>query len=247
VSFLGTLRAELAKLRRTLALGMVFAAPLVVVLLQWFIVYDRMRPGSPSDPWRAYSSSIVALWCIFMLPLLVTLETALLAGVEHGPKMWKHLYALPVRRVTVYAAKLVIASGVIAAASVVLDAGAWGGALLLRLVRPDLAIPAILPMGTLVTKTALAWVAVQVIVSIQLWIAVRFPSVTVALGSGIAGTFVTLFAASGRLGKYWPWAGAANTIGLQGERLPVALIIGVAGGLLFGILGAWETTRRDVE
>jgi hypothetical protein len=247
MSFLRALRAETAKLRRTLALGMVFVAPLLVVLLQFLIFFDRARPGQVAHPWETFASSVTALWCIFMLPLLVTLETALLAGLEHGPKMWKHLYALPVPRPAVYLAKLTLTTVLIAGATLVLCGGAWAGASLLRVMKPALGMPAVLPLGPTFTRTALACVAAQVIVSLQLWVAVRWPAVTVALGTGIAGTFVTLFAASGKLGRFWPWAGPANVIALQGERRPLALAIGVIGGLVFAVLGAWETTRRDVE
>ena len=43
-----------------------------------------------------------------MLPMAVTALTVLVAQVEHGPKFWNHLLALPVRRASIFVAKVVV-------------------------------------------------------------------------------------------------------------------------------------------
>ena len=88
---------------------MIFVAPLLVALLQFFIGLNQRRIPAGFKLWDAVFQNSLSVWAIFMLPLLITLETALLAGVEHTEKQWKHLLALPVPRYTVYLAKLLTA------------------------------------------------------------------------------------------------------------------------------------------
>jgi hypothetical protein len=56
---------------------------------------------------------VLFLWCLLGLPHLVALETALLAGSEHRENTWKHLFALPIPRWTICAAKLLVGSGLV--------------------------------------------------------------------------------------------------------------------------------------
>src|SRR5690349_16013582 len=108
-SLLRALHAELLKLKRTLAVRMIFVAPLLVALLQFFIALNQRRVPANFKLWEAVFRNGLTVWAIFMLPLLITLETALLTGIEHSEKQWKHLLALPVPRYTIYAAKLLVA------------------------------------------------------------------------------------------------------------------------------------------
>ena len=65
-----------------------------------------------------------------------------------------------------------------------------------------------------------------------------------ALGTGIAGTFFALFAASVRLGKFYPWLLPVNIF--IDERFTVALLPGAVGGVIAAVIGCIEFTRRDV-
>jgi hypothetical protein len=64
------------------------------------------------------------------------------------------------------------------------------------------------------------------------------------LGTGIAGTFFALFAASAAVGKYYPWLLPMN-IFIEG-RLTSAIVLGVAGGIVAVLIGCFEFVRRDV-
>ena len=96
------LHAESLKLRGTLALWMCLIAPATVVALYVlqvsFSEFGMRTGGDPAKAWFAFSQSILVLWLLLMLPLFITLQSALLAGLEHGERQWKHLLALPVPR-----------------------------------------------------------------------------------------------------------------------------------------------------
>src|SRR5690349_25160712 len=102
---------EVSKLKRTLALWMAIRAPMVIVNL-YFIV-GIAGPGplvrQGTDTWVLLTRNTVQLWTVLMLPLFITLETSLLAGLEHSERNWKFLLSLPIPKWTLYAAKLIVA------------------------------------------------------------------------------------------------------------------------------------------
>jgi len=241
------LGAELLKLRRTLALWMLVIAPAVVVALQFFgALRFRGTTPPPGDGWLMLARSVTNLWAAFMLPLFVALETALLAGVEHGAHTWKHLFALPVPRWAILAAKLLVAVAcvVLAGAALIVEVAAAGHTL--RILKPAFGLGPAVPWAQLLRQVGLVSAGALLMTVIHTWLAVRWPSYTAALATGVVGTFVTLFAISGTLGKYWPWAQSINTIGGNGDRLPLALAIGAGGALVAIVLAGWDLLRRDV-
>src|SRR5215210_2586003 len=114
MSLLRALYAELLKLKRTLAIRMVFVAPLLVVTLNFFILWQRRKVGPDFKMWDQLSQGSLGVWAVFMMPLLITLETALLNGIDHGEKNWKHIFALPLPRHAVYVGKLIVTQIMIA-------------------------------------------------------------------------------------------------------------------------------------
>ena len=96
------LSAEMLKLRGTLALWMCLVAPATVAVLYMlqmtFMDWDKRPPMTGQEAWTMYAQAVLALWSILMLPLFLTLEAALLAGLEHGNQQWLHLLALPLPR-----------------------------------------------------------------------------------------------------------------------------------------------------
>ena len=55
---------------------------------------------------------------------------------------------------------------------------------------------------------------------------------------------VALFAASARLGKFYPWLLPVNIF--TKERFAAAILLGVAGGIIVAVAGCLEFIRRDV-
>src|SRR5919202_5118550 len=107
IGLLRATRIEVFKLRRTLALWAAILVPLAVILMTTAMNLSRAT-GSQFDPdqpnsWDSLMLDLVLfLWCLVALPLFVALETALLAGLEHRENTWKHLFALPIQRWTMY-------------------------------------------------------------------------------------------------------------------------------------------------
>src|SRR5574340_188865 len=109
------LSAELLKLKRTLALWLAFALPAVIVFLFFLNYFQRgeFLIREDADSWKWLAQNVLILWSMLFLPLFTALETALLSGLEHSEKNWKHLFALPIPRWTIYTAKLLAGLGLL--------------------------------------------------------------------------------------------------------------------------------------
>ena len=244
MSLFRALHAELLKLKRTLAFRVIFVLPFLVAILQFFVILRTKKFPADFDLWHSHPSNSFQIWAIFMMPLLITLETALLNGIEHSDKQWKHLFALPVSRRSIYLSKFIVALGLILVSTLVL-------ALLTVLVgvvamnfRPELANTGPVPFFAIAKQATFVWLAGWLITAIHTWISVRWSGFAIALGAGIGGTFFALFAASASLGKYYPWLLPMNLF-LEG-RFTTALVLGIGGGVVAALLGCMEFVRRDV-
>jgi hypothetical protein len=244
MSTLRVLHAELLKLKRTLAFRMVFVMPLLVALLQFFALWRSRKFGADFKLWETLPTNMLGIWAVFMMPLLITLETALLNGIEHGDRQWKHLLALPVPRHTVYLAKFIVAQALNAASTLFLCVLTVLAGLAIMQLRPELAGSGPVPYARLARHAALVWLAAWLIVAIHTWVSIRWSGFAVALGTGICGTFFALFAASASVGKYYPWLLPMNVF--SDERFAAALWLGAVGGTVALLLGCLDFVRRDV-
>jgi len=241
---LRALSAESLKLKRTLALWMVAAAPAVVILLTIFVALNAAKNGSRVDIMRAMNQGPIGIWSVFMLPLFTVLETALLSAIDHNSKSWKHIYALPVPRWTIYTAKLLTGLGLITASTIVFWLGLVSTGLVLRFLWPESYFINANIWPGLLEPLMTIWLAALLIIALHSWISIRWSSFALTTGIGIAGVFFALFAASARVAKYYPWLLPFNS--RSPERETLALILGITGGIVVSILGCWEVTRRDV-
>jgi ABC-2 type transport system permease protein len=245
---LAALSVEIAKLNRSLAALLAVAAPGLIGLLAFFI---QLRAENPT-PWSNLVNNVMMIWAFFMLPMSVTALTALLANMEHGPKSWDHLRALPVPRWRIYAAKAICTAGVVAVMSLaVLFAGLMSG-WLVGILRPGMTPTGPLDLGFALRTLAMMWGAALLMIVIQLWVALRFSSFVPGLVLGIAGTFFAVVATGAKEGVFMPWQMPVNIMqALTGPaaawRQPTALALGSIGGLVAFVLMMIHLSRREVR
>ena len=244
MSLFRALHAELLKLKRTLAFRVIFVLPFLVALLQFFVIWRTKKFPADFDLWHSHPSNSFQIWAIFMMPLLITLETALLNGIEHADKQWKHLFALPVSRRSIYLSKFIVALGLILVSTLVLALLTVLVGVAATYLKPELASAGPVPLLAIGKHATFVWLAGWLITAIHTWISMRWAGFAIALGAGIGGTFFALFAASASLGKYYPWLLPMNLF-LEG-RFTTALVLGIAGGIAIALLGCFEFVRRDV-
>jgi lantibiotic transport system permease protein len=244
MSLLRALHAELLKLKRTLAFRVIFVLPLLVAILQFFIIWRTKKFPAGFDLWHNVGTNSLQIWAVFMMPLLIALETALLNGIEHSDRQWKHIFALPIPRHAVYVSKVVVAQGLIFISTLILSLLTIVVGIVATQLRPELANAGPIPFGWFAKYTLFVWAAAWLIIAIHTWISTRWSGFPIPLGAGIGGTFFALFAASASVGKYYPWLLPMNLF-IDG-RFKAALVLGITGGVIATLAGCFEFVRRDV-
>ena len=239
---LAVLSVEVRKLNRSLALLLAVAAPCLVAVFTFF----NMLRGRAPMPWEMWLQSFSAIWAFFMLPMSVTALTALVAHMEHGPRAWDHLRALPVARWKLYAAKAVCVVAVVAAMSALNLMLTYGAALAAGAVKPAVAASGPMDFAAQATLMARIVAAALLLIAIQLWTALRFASFVPALAVGIGGTFFSVVATAAKQGVFFPWQMPVNMLATEAWRVNTALALGGGLGAVVLILAVAHLARREV-
>ena len=247
------LSAEALKLKGTLALWMCLVAPAVVAALYVLQIAATKLPAGaagavrdPAQSWQMYCQSVMALWTFLMLPLFVTLEAALLAGLEHADRQWKHLLALPMPRSAHYLAKLAALAGLVALSFLALLALLPLGGMALMALKPAFGIGGPPPWEYILRGLGACYLASLFMLSLQCWIAVRWSSFTVAVSVGMSATVMGfLIGQSERYGHWYPWTMPLQVLAGKGQWVEFVMVAGVAGGLAVALLGLLDFQRRE--
>ena len=246
-----TLQAEWIKMRRTLSLALTLIIPLALVVLQFAISLQQGINSIPADvdSWILISQSNIVLWSLLMLPLFVTLETALLGNMEYRSQTWKKLYTLPVPRWMVIFAKQIVALVLIGLSFVALTALIVLMGLALNAIDPGYGLGGPPPWLILLKYSGLVFLASWLMVAINLWVALNWSSFVVSTSFGIVATISGLMIInSEKFGKFYPWA----LPGLVGNQLSESVIlwpqvlVGLIGGVLFFIISNWQLSRKQI-
>lgn len=249
---LRTFSTETLKMKRTLGFWLALLAPLLVAGLEFLdmasVGEDMMRFAN-GQPWQWHMKFTLTLWGLFVLPLFVTLETALLAGWEHGNGTWKLLYAQPVPRGMVTAAKQFSGLVLLGISHLFLGVAVIGTGLLLRQINPALGLDAPVPWLEMIGYCLLIYLIAWLIIAVHSFVSLRWNSFVVAMAVGIVATMSgVFFIRSEEYAPFYPWA----MQGLVANKLledgwPIGqLLWGIGGGLLVFLLSNWYLSKRDV-
>jgi len=244
------LDAERLKLRRTLALRMTVVTPAVVValcVLQLGLANAGSNQADPKLAWRAFAGASFAVWAFLMLPLFVTLEAALLAGIEHADRQWKHLLALPLPRSAHYLAKWVALVALLVGASLafvlLIALGGW----VLMHTDAKSGLAGWPPWWWLVRRCLGMVAAALLMTTIQLWISLRWSSFTVAVAAGMAATVAGFMIGQSRWGHLYPWSMPVQLFTRTGAHANFAMAASAAAAALVLALALWHLTRRELD
>jgi hypothetical protein len=221
----------------------------MIEVLDFILYFQRGYVRSDvENAWLWLGQSTLSYWSLLMLPLFVALETALLAHAEHSNQQWKHLFALPVPRGAIYAAKQIVGMAIAGFSTCSLLAFTVVNGLLLRAVRPGIGLDAPIPWGRLAASAGLVCLGSWLLISLHTWVAARWSSFVVAMGVGIGMTVAGMVVVNWKWGRFYPWAmpGMMANQYMNGITPVAELLFGSLGGLIVAIVGCWEFTRRDV-
>ncbi|MEO6364940.1 MAG: ABC transporter permease [Luteimonas sp.] len=249
---LRAMSAELLKLKGTLALWMCLIAPLTVTALHvlQLLVIDLGKRVVPAahDAWQFFAVGQLTMWAFLMLPLFITLQAALLAGLEHGNRQWKYLLALPVPRHAHYLSKLFALTSMLLLATILLAVLIPAGGLLLSILKPQTGIAGSIPWRFIIENLAAISVAALLITALHTWIAIRWRSFTVSVAVGMVATVAGfLLAQSERFGHWYPWSMPVQVIAGDGQWSGFVVQAGMIGGVAVTLLALWDFQRREFD
>ena len=217
--------AELLKLRRSLVLLLCLTVPFCVAVI-CVLIGLKTKGAVPLD---RYWQTGAAFWAFAMLPMSVTALSVLMAQMEHGPRTWDHVLAIPGARRRIFLAKTLVMLALVAAMTLLTGAMLVGGGQLLTALKP---IATELDQSALAATLGKMFLASGLMCVIQLWTALAFRSFVPPLLLGIMGTFVSVAAAAAREGAYFPWLMPLHILSTDPAMQRVALEIGASGGLI---------------
>jgi hypothetical protein len=219
----------------------------VLCVLQLGVAEVSIGNPDPERAWKAFAGASFALWAFLMMPLFITLESALLAGLEHGDRQWKHLLALPLPRSVHYAAKWVALLALVVVAAVAFVVLVALGGWTLSWVRPAVGIAGWPPLSWLLRGSLKLVVAGLLMAAIQLWVALRFRSFTVAVAFGMAATVAGFMIGQSRFGHLYPWTLPIQLFAGGGVHARFAMVASAVGAALVLVLSWWELSRCELE
>lgn len=238
---------EFKKIKRTIILWAVLAAPLLVGGVQFLILLNRDEiVTNIEDPWLFLDHAMSNVWALMIYPLLIALITSLLSSYEHDNQKWKILFSLPVNRHNIYIAKFITANILLLSANLILSGLYLANGYLMIILKPEFGFANITIADQYIWKCLKFYLASMLIISFHHWLAVRFKSFAVVMGVGVAGTFMGMVQATVLIQKYFPWKYPINVQVTNPGFQETALILGIAGGIILLILGSIHITRRDV-
>jgi hypothetical protein len=245
------LNAETQKLKRTLALWLTLLTPGALVFLE--VAAATQWQGSLLEPginrWQYLFKHMLNIWTILILPLFITLETALLRQLEHSNNTWKLIFTQPVPRWAILAAKQIWGLGLVALGMLALMGLAVSGGFLLDVLKPELAVEPPIPWGEMFAQSGIVFLAGGVILAIQTWIALRSRSFVVASSIGIGMTIAGLVLQGLEWTEYFPWSMPATALNTyyEGTTVSAYLMIGIAGWLVLSLVSNWHVGRLEVR
>ena len=230
--------AEILKLRRSLVAFLCLAAPVCVTVM---CVLIGLR-GKAAAPLANYWMTGAAFWAFAMLPLSVTALSVLMAQMEHGPRTWDHLLAMPGARNRLFLAKALTMFALVAIMTVLVGAMLVLGGYVLDLAKP---VTGMIDLHLLATTLGRMLLASGLMCVLQLWTALRFRSFVPPLLLGIIGTFFSVVAAAAREGAYFPWLMPLHMLSTDQAMQTVALQIGGLGGVAGLAAMLFHLSRRE--
>ncbi|MFN8419670.1 MAG: ABC transporter permease [Anaerolineae bacterium] len=250
---LRAVRSEIVKLHNSAVPVTVTVLPGVITCIV-AILATGARPFKPADAWIDLTGQMIIFWST-MLPFMASIVTAMLAGTEHNGNMWKHLFALPINRTAVYAAKQIMALALFGLSIIVTFIAIIATGLFLRSAKPNWGFEASIPVAEIAVALLLSWLASWLLIALHQWAGVHFRGFGAAIAFGLVAFLINVVvsARTDLWKQILPWALPYNfvTSSLTQSSIDWAVasrsaLIGVIGCLVTTLLMSWLESRRDV-
>lgn len=209
INILRLLKVELIKIKRTLLYYLCLGAPVLISILMFFIFYfsgEDIANQSDGDMWLFFARLTQTYWGLFFLPLFVTLQSALLAGIEHKNKMWKLLYAQPVRKLDTLIAKYFTEFIVIGTSQFLTIPLTLLSGLILQKLNPNFGFTPDIPLGTIVLLNLVVFELSFLILTLHTWASLKWENFVTSISAGCVATVSGVIVMNSDIASFYPWA-----------------------------------------
>jgi ABC-2 type transport system permease protein len=244
------LSTEITKLKHTstLWLSLIFPAfVLLVALINLLGDYAHWTPRPPRplmDEWNAALRPLWMIWTAAVLPLLIAMEAAGLASPEHAGRHWKQLYALPIPRWSIFAAKTVVCGLLVGVSFVIFAVGVFGLALL-RSSLFQLNMASGIPWGLMLRVAGRAYLASGAAIAIQMWLSMRVSGFAIPVGAGMGATMAGTVLGQLHLMGWWPWLMPFDSLPWGVDHVPASPVIGPVAFVVLAVFAGWRLSRYE--
>lgn len=186
---------EWLKLKKSKVLQILYISPVVSTIAAYISILEH-----PENEWMSPFYTMIMVQAILFLPLLAGLFAAAVCRYEHAEGGWKQLLALPVNRLHVYSAKLIIVCIFVALTQILLLIGLFLVGMLHGFSDP-------FPWQQVFLRLFMGWLGCLPIISLQLWVSTAWSSFAAPVAFNVILTLPNiLIANSETFGPWYPWA-----------------------------------------
>ena len=208
--FLDALWCEWLKRRRSLAAWLVVVGALFTpaqVVAVRLVRHEHLAAlYTAPDFWTSLWRSSWESMAIFFLPMAAILATSLVVQIEVRNNAWKQVNALPLKPLTIYAAKLAVIVLMLAQFLILFVVGVGLSGLLPPLLLADVPYPVVPPLAKFAGDAARYFLDGLPIVAAQYLMCVRFSSFLAPIGIGFLAWVGALAALSWPPVRFLPYA-----------------------------------------
>ena len=251
ISFLlNGIQAEFLKVKRSQVLLVAIFIPLFPVGLSFGRVLQiglsNIYDKDVLAPWSIYFRGSIDVWTIFALPFIVAIISSLLANVDHKTHQWKMLHALAFPRAGVFAGKWMVLMALTLLSVIVFSLGSIIAGLVAGLLHPELGLDWPVPLVDAFGRPLLAWLLSALMITIHLWISLRWSSFLVSILSGFFAVVLNIFMIGSFMNTYAAWSPWSLPSMVYPSVLPQYLVYSLAAMLVVYLLANAQFVRRDV-
>lgn len=199
---------EIKKMKNTIGVWTALIFPLVVVFMNFMIYHNRPKMLSKTDvnQWIVISQNAISIFSILFLPLFIAIITFYINFNEHKSNAWRQIYALPIPKGSVYAAKFSVSFILVGVSLLFFYVINYLSIILLKSLHPEI------PFGNYYYSSIIWITFVKIffasagIVGIQFVISILWSNFIYPLGFGLTATFAAAFLMQWEKIIYYPYA-----------------------------------------
>ncbi|PJK13643.1 hypothetical protein CO614_00700 [Lysobacteraceae bacterium NML120232] len=249
-AIINSIHAEFLKLKRTLSPWLCFLAPAISVTLGAFVVFGGVMNAAEGGEaqWKIYCEIIFSVWTKFILPAYITLQLALMLGIENNGRQWKQLMSLPLHRGVHYFSKLACAFFLIGISNLIVICLIPASGFIVS-IYDDSLLGSIshMPVSYAVLTAIKITVGSLFLISLQSYISFKSLNYNLAIGVGFVAIAFCIFLPGKDLWiiQYIPWNMPGTLVKVWGDEAITIMVVGVVGFLIFLLAGMKSFVTRE--